>query len=173
MSRGPISSMPSPRRGNKPGDVIGGKYRLQELLGEGGMGSVWVAENVDLAANVALKLIRADAAEPSANERFLSEARVAAQLNHAAITRVFDTCKTKAGEPFIVMEMLEGETLGQRLARRGSIEALELVQTLLPIIDALHCAHSHGVVHRDLKPDNVFIARTEGGIQPKLLDFGI
>jgi eukaryotic-like serine/threonine-protein kinase len=165
--------MPSPRRGNKPGDVIGGKYRLQELLGEGGMGSVWVAENVDLAANVALKLIRADAAEPSANERFLSEARVAAQLNHSAITRVFDTGKTKANEPFIVMELLEGETLGQRLARRGSIDGLELVQTLLPIIDALHCAHSHGVVHRDLKPDNVFIARTEGGIQPKLLDFGI
>jgi serine/threonine protein kinase len=137
------------------------------------MGSVWVAENVDLAANVALKLIRADAAEPSANERFLSEARVAAQLNHSAITRVFDTGKTKAGEPFIVMEMLEGETLGQRLARRGSIDGLELVQTLLPIIDALHCAHSHGVVHRDLKPDNVFIARTEGSIQPKLLDFGI
>jgi serine/threonine-protein kinase len=146
---------------------------LQQLLGEGGMGSVWVAENVDLAANVALKLIRADAAEPSANERFLSEARVTAQLRHAAITRVFDTGKTKHQEPFIVMELLEGETLGQRLARRGSVDPIELVQMLLPIIDALHSAHGQGVVHRDLKPDNVFIARTENGIQPKLLDFGI
>jgi serine/threonine-protein kinase len=143
------------------------------MLGEGGMGSVWVAENIDLAANVALKLIRADAAEPSANERFLSEARVAAQLRHAAITRVFDTGKTKNQEPYIVMELLEGETLGQRLARRGSVDPIELVQMLLPIIDALHSAHGQGVIHRDLKPDNVFVARTENGIQPKLLDFGI
>jgi eukaryotic-like serine/threonine-protein kinase len=174
MSRGPVSSVPGPRRGGyKPGDVIGSKYRLQQMLGEGGMGSVWVAENVDLAANVALKLIRADAAEPSANERFLSEARVAAQLRHAAITRVFDTGKTSKHEPFIVMELLEGETLGQRLARRGSVDPIELVQMLLPIIDALHSAHGQGVIHRDLKPDNVFIARTENGIQPKLLDFGI
>jgi eukaryotic-like serine/threonine-protein kinase len=174
MSRGPVSSVPGPRRGGyKPGDVIASKYRLQQMLGEGGMGSVWVAENVDLAANVALKLIRADAAEPSANERFLSEARVAAQLRHAAITRVFDTGKTKNQEPYIVMELLEGETLGQRLARRGSVDPIELVQMLLPIIDALHSAHGQGVIHRDLKPDNVFVARTENGIQPKLLDFGI
>jgi serine/threonine-protein kinase len=143
------------------------------MLGEGGMGSVWVAENVDLAANVALKLIRADAAEPSANERFLSEARVAAQLRHAAITRVFDTGKTGKQEPFIVMELLEGETLGQRLARRGSVDPIELVQLMLPIIDALHSAHGQGVIHRDLKPDNIFVARTENGVQPKLLDFGI
>jgi serine/threonine protein kinase len=174
MSRGPVSSVPGPRRGGyKPGDVIGGKYRLLQLMGEGGMGSVWVAENVDLAANVALKLIRADAAEPSANERFLSEARVAAQLRHAAITRVFDTGKTGKQEPFIVMELLEGETLGQRLARRGSVDPIELVQLMLPIIDALHSAHGQGVIHRDLKPDNIFVARTENGVQPKLLDFGI
>jgi serine/threonine-protein kinase len=72
------------------------------------------------------------------------------------------------------MELLDGETLGQRLARLGSIDPIELCQTLLPIIDALHFAHGHGVIHRDLKPDNVFIAKTDGGgVQPKLLDFGI
>jgi serine/threonine-protein kinase len=154
--------------------VIGEKYGLVRLLGEGGMGSVWVAENMALKANVALKLIRADVAETSANERFLSEARLAARLQHASIVRVFDFGKTQHDEPYIVMELLEGETLGQRLTRLGSIDPMELLQTLLPIIDALHSAHGHGVIHRDLKPDNVFIAKTDGGgVQPKLLDFGI
>lgn len=166
--------LPPQRKEYAPGDVIGDKYRLLQLLGEGGMGSVWVAENLSLNANVALKLIRADVAESSANERFLSEARLAARLQHAAIVRVFDFGKTANDEPFIVMELLEGETLGQRLTRLGSIDPVELLQTLLPIIDALHSAHGHGVIHRDLKPDNVFIAKAEGGgQQPKLLDFGI
>ena len=163
----------APRKEYAPGAAIGGKYGLVRLLGEGGMGSVWVAENMSLKANVALKLIRADVAEASANERFLSEARLAARLQHAAIVRVFDFGKTELDEPYIVMELLEGETLGQRLARLGAIDPMELVQTLLPIIDALHSAHGHGVIHRDLKPDNVFVAKTEGGVQPKLLDFGI
>jgi serine/threonine-protein kinase len=169
-----IGSSKVVRKEYAPGDVIGGKYGLLRLLGEGGMGSVWVAENMALKANVALKLIRADVAEASANERFLSEARLAARLQHAAIVRVFDFGKTELDEPYIVMELLEGETLGQRLSRLGAIDAVELCQTLLPIIDALHSAHGHGVIHRDLKPDNVFIAKTDGGgMQPKLLDFGI
>jgi serine/threonine protein kinase len=161
------------RKEYAPGDVVGNKYGLLRLLGEGGMGSVWVAENMALKANVALKLIRADVAEASANERFLSEARLAARLQHAAIVRVFDFGKTEHDEPFIVMELLEGETLGQRLGRLGAIDPTELCQTLLPIVDALHSAHGHGVIHRDLKPDNVFVAKSEGGVQPKLLDFGI
>jgi serine/threonine protein kinase len=163
----------APRKEYAPGDVVGNKYGLVRLLGEGGMGSVWVAENMALKANVALKLIRADVAEASANERFLSEARLAARLQHAAIVRVFDFGKTEQDEPYIVMELLEGETLGQRLGRLGAIDPTELCQTLLPIIDALHSAHGHGVIHRDLKPDNVFVAKSEGGVQPKLLDFGI
>jgi serine/threonine protein kinase len=163
----------APRKEYAPGDVVGGKYGLVRLLGEGGMGSVWVAENMALKANFALKLIRADVAEASANERFLSEARLAARLQHAAIVRVFDFGKTERDEPYIVMELLEGETLGQRLGRLGAIDPTELCQTLLPIIDALHSAHGHGVIHRDLKPDNVFVAKSEGGVQPKLLDFGI
>jgi serine/threonine protein kinase len=167
-------TLKAPRREYAPGDLIGGKYGLLRLLGEGGMGSVWVAENLALKANVALKLIRADVAESSANERFLSEARLAARLQHAAIVRVFDFGKTEQDEPYIVMELLDGETLGQRLSRLGAIDPMDLCQTLLPIIDALHSAHGHGVIHRDLKPDNVFIAKADGGgVQPKLLDFGI
>jgi serine/threonine protein kinase len=168
-----LTGVSKARKEYAPGDVVGGKYGLVRLLGEGGMGSVWVAENMALKANVALKLIRADVAEASANERFLSEARLAARLQHAAIVRVFDFGKTEQDEPYIVMELLEGETLGQRLARLGAVDPMELVQTLLPIIDALHSAHGHGVIHRDLKPDNVFVSRIEGGVQPKLLDFGI
>jgi serine/threonine protein kinase len=167
-------TLKAPRREYAPGDLIGGKYGLVRLLGEGGMGSVWVAENLALKANVALKLIRADVAESSANERFLSEARLAARLQHAAIVRVFDFGKTEQDEPYIVMELLDGETLGQRLNRLGAIDPMDLCQTLLPIIDALHSAHGHGVIHRDLKPDNVFVAKADGGgVQPKLLDFGI
>jgi serine/threonine-protein kinase len=167
-------TLKAPRKEYAPGDSIGGKYNLLRLLGEGGMGSVWVAENMALKANVALKLIRADVAESSANERFLSEARLAARLQHAAIVRVFDFGKTEHDEPFIVMELLDGETLGQRLNRLGAIDPMDLCQTLLPIIDALHSAHGHGVIHRDLKPDNVFVAKGDGGgVQPKLLDFGI
>jgi len=175
MTRVTDSSMPPmvSRKEYGPGDVIGEKYRLVQLLGEGGMGSVWVAENVALKANFALKLIRADIAESSANERFLSEARLAARLQHVAIVRVFDFGKTENEEAYIVMELLEGETLGQRLSRLGSIDPVELCQMLLPIVDALHSAHGHGVIHRDLKPDNVFITKTDGGVQPKLLDFGI
>lgn len=156
------------------GDIVANKYRLKRIIGEGGMGSVWIAENVDLAADVALKLIRADVAESGANERFLGEARLAARLKHPAIVSVFDFGKTNNEEPFIVMELLQGETLGQYLARLGTVEPAELLRTLLPIIDALHLAHGHNVVHRDLKPDNVFISRSDSGeIQPKLLDFGI
>src|SRR5262245_63339103 len=114
-----IGSSKVVRKEYAPGDVIGGKYGLLRLLGEGGMGSVWVAENMALKANVALKLIRADVAEASANERFLSEARLAARLQHAAIVRVFDLGTTENEEPFIVMELLEGGTLGKRLTSLG------------------------------------------------------
>lgn len=163
-----------PMTGYVSGDVIGKKYSLKRVIGEGGMGSVWIAENLDLAADVALKLIRADVAEAGANERFLSEARLAARLKHPAIVSVFDFGKTEKEEPFIVMELLQGETLGRYLARLGSVDPTELLKMLLPIIEALHLAHGHNVVHRDLKPDNIFIARSDTGeIQPKLLDFGI
>src|SRR4051812_2802322 len=106
MTRVTDSSMPPmvSRKEYGPGDIIGEKYRLVQLLGEGGMGSVWVAENVALKANFALKLIRADIAESSVNERFLSEARLAARLQHVAIVRVFDFGKTENEEAYIVME---------------------------------------------------------------------
>jgi serine/threonine-protein kinase len=146
------------------------------MLGEGGMGAVWVARNIALDAHVGLKLIRAEVSRnvPGVQGRLLQEARAAASLGHPAIIRVFDFGTTERGDPFIAMELLHGESLADLLRRRGRVSGPRAVQTLLPIVDALAAAHETGIVHRDLKPDNIFVSREAGGrLQPKVLDFGI
>jgi eukaryotic-like serine/threonine-protein kinase len=157
---------------NAEGVVIARKYRLESLLGEGGMGAVWRAFNLQLEVPVALKLLRSDLAATDLGERLRVEARAAAKLVHPSIVRVFDIGESETGEPFIVMELLSGESLSEMLLR-GPLPAVKAVQLLLPIAEALSLAHSRGVVHRDLKPDNVFIASEGSVLQPKLLDFGI
>jgi len=153
--------------------LILGKYELEQKLGEGGMGSVWAAYHVPLDSHVAIKLIRAETNRDDMRPRLLQEARAAAKLGHPAIVRVFDVGTTEAGDPFIVMELLEGESLHFRLKRAGRLSATEAVRLLLPIADALRAAHAKGIVHRDIKPDNVFLSAHDGGVQPKLVDFGI
>ncbi len=155
------------------GELISGKYRLLHLLGEGGTSWVWVAENIDLTAEVAIKLIRSDLEDATIGERLLSEARSIARLGHPAIVRVFDFGHTAQDDRFIVMELLKGESLAQQLRKEGRLSAIDVVRTLLPVVDALDAAHHEGIVHRDLKPDNIMIASSENGCQPKLLDFGI
>jgi serine/threonine-protein kinase len=158
------------------GNVIAGKYQLANVLGEGGMGSVWVAKNRTLDLDVALKLMRSELAEEieGVAERMLQEARAAASIGHPAIIQVFDFGYTELGDPFIVMELLHGESLLQAIRRRGRLSAPRAVQTLLPIIDALSSAHARGIVHRDVKPENIFLSRPAGHrLQPKVLDFGI
>lgn len=159
--------------GYAPGDVIGDKYRLERVLGQGAQGSVWLAENLALDAPVAIKIVEADPENPASTLRLEKEARAAAQVVHAAVVRVFDLGQTANGDAFIVMEYLEGQNLGDRLDVRGRLTAVEAVRTLLPIADVLHVAHTRGIVHRDLKPENVFLAKAGQSIQPKLLDFGI
>lgn len=154
------------------GAVLSGKYRLEALLGEGGMGAVWRATNLLLDLPVAIKLIRADLDRGALRARLQLEARSAAKLGHPAIVRVYDVGESELGDPFIVMEHLRGETLAQ-LISRGRVPATRAVQLLLPIIDALAMAHGRGIVHRDLKPDNVMIALEEQHVCPKILDFGI
>jgi serine/threonine-protein kinase len=156
-----------------PGEVIAGKYELVRALGEGGMGSVWLAKNLSLDSLVALKLLRADLEAEDAGERLMQEARAAARIGHRAIVRVFDFGHTEQGDPFIVMELLEGESLADVLTTRGRLAPNKAVQTLLPVIDALSAAHARGIVHRDLKPDNIFLAREQRRTQPKVVDFGI
>jgi serine/threonine protein kinase len=157
-----------------PGDLVANKYRLGHRLGEGGMGDVWLAHNETLDIDVALKLIRGELASPEMAERLLQEARAAARLGHPAIVRVNDFGKTERGDPFIVMELLEGEDLAATLASRGRLNAIAAVRTLLPIAHALMMAHNKGIIHRDLKPENVFLAKGDDGkLQPKLVDFGV
>lgn len=155
------------------GALIAGKYRLEAQLGEGGMGTVWLARNETLDAPVALKLIRSDLRSEDGVERLLLEAQVEAKLKHPNIVRVFDFGQTGLGDAFIVMEVLDGISLDQLLEQRGRLRATEAVQLVLPVIGALCHAHENGVVHRDIKPQNIFLDR--GGLHAgtKLLDFGI
>lgn len=154
------------------GRLVAHKYELERMLGEGGMARVWRAKNLLLDMPVALKLLRPELVSPEAAARLRAEARASAHFAHPAIVRVFDIEETPSGEPCIVMELLEGETLFERLEREP-IGAVELVRLLLPIAEALCFVHEKGFIHRDLKPDNIFLASSGGRVQPKLLDFGI
>jgi len=158
------------------GAIIAGKYQLVEELGAGGMGSVWLAKNRTLDVDVAIKLMRSELAHDldGIAERMLQEARAAACIGHPAIIQVFDFGFAEFGDPFIVMELLHGESLEQALCRRRCVSPNRAAQTLLPIIDALCATHTRGIVHRDLKPANIFLSRPAGQrLQPKVLDFGV
>lgn len=171
---GPSGVPPESRREYTASEIIAGKYQLVRPIATGGMGTVWVAHNLALDVRVALKLIRTDVAAPVASGRLLQEARAAAQLGHPAIVRVFDFGKSDRNDPYIVMELLDGESLAQTLERRTRLHVHRALQFLLPIADALSAAHTKQIVHRDLKPENIFLHRTEtGALQPKIVDFGI
>lgn len=171
-ARGPSDAPPPPRY--RPGDVVGGKYRLEGLIGQGGAGDVWLAHNDTLDIDVAVKLIRGAGADSEAAHRLLMEARAAARLGHPAIVRILDFGRAEGGEPFVVMERLTGEDLASAVKRRRRLSAEAAVRTLLPIAHALSVAHGKKIVHRDLKPENIFLAKSEGDrLQPKIVDFGI
>lgn len=156
------------------GEVIGDRYRLVRELGRGGMGVVWVAHSLVLGVDVALKLLRANLAGPGVSSRMAREAHAAARLGHPALVRVFDFGWTGRGDPYLVMELILGETVSALLERETRVDAIRAVQMILPIADGLRVAHDKHIVHRDIKPDNVFLATdTLGRTQPKLLDFGI
>jgi serine/threonine-protein kinase len=156
------------------GDLIAGKYRLTRIIGRGGMGAVWQAHNLPLDIDVAIKLIRRDRTSAGAGERLLTEARAAARLMHPSIVRVFDFGESEQGDPFIVMELLHGESLSAILRRKKRLTPTVAVQTMLPVAAGLASAHGKGIVHRDLKPDNIIIIGNEnGGLLPKIVDFGI
>jgi serine/threonine-protein kinase len=154
--------------------MVAGRYRLLRRLGEGGMGVVWVAHSTALDVDVALKVLKRELAGTDAVERMAREARTAAQLGHPAMVRVLDFGTSEQGEPFLAMELLEGEELHTRLRREQRLPAATAISLLLPIIDGLGTAHEKGIVHRDIKPENIFIAQdSQRRVQPKVLDFGI
>ncbi|MBS2015566.1 MAG: protein kinase [Deltaproteobacteria bacterium] len=160
---------------NRVGETLASKYKLEALLGSGGMGHVYRAVNTLVGRPVAIKLLRIEHAENLAvRERFLREARAANLVRHPNVVDVVDIGQDEGGAPFIVQELLEGEDLAHLAARNGGKLPLQVViDFLLPVIEAVAEAHLKGVVHRDLKPENVFLARSPHGPVPKLLDFGI
>jgi len=158
-----------------PGQVLAGKYRVERVLGKGGMGVVVAAEHMDLNERVALKLMLPDALESDeAMARFLREARAAVKIKGEHVARVLDVGKLETGEPYIVMECLEGTDLGALLDKKGPLPIKEAVEYLLQACEALAEAHALGIIHRDLKPANLFLARRpDGSALVKILDFGI
>ncbi|HET7541964.1 MAG TPA: serine/threonine-protein kinase [Polyangiaceae bacterium] len=164
----------APRTDYLAGAVIADRYKLVRPLGRGGMGVVWVAHSLVLGVDVALKLIHSDLGGSTGATRMAREAHAAARLGHPAMVRVFDFGWTSRADPFLVMELVQGESMGSILRRELRLPAIQAVQMLLPLADGLRSAHDKGIVHRDIKPDNILVARDEfGRQQPKLLDFGI
>jgi len=157
------------------GHVIG-NYRIVRELGRGGMGMVYGAEHTQLGRPAALKMLLPQlSADPAIVQRFFNEARAASAIDHPGIVEVFDFGTHTDGRAYIVMEMLKGESLEQRL-QRAPITPAEAGNIVAQVAGALAAAHARGIVHRDLKPDNIFLVPNElvpGGIQVKVLDFGI
>jgi serine/threonine protein kinase len=158
-----------------PGTVLAGKYTVERVLGEGGMGVVVAATHLELGHKVAIKLMLPQASEHAEMlARFEREARAAAGLSSEHAARVTDVGRLENGMPFMVMEFLEGEDLGQRIARERQLSIAEVVRLFTQACMGLHDAHANGIVHRDVKPANLFLAtRTSGRVVLKVLDFGI
>jgi eukaryotic-like serine/threonine-protein kinase len=156
-----------------PGSVIAGRYHLTAQLGQGGMGSVWRAEHLTLRSPVAVKLIDPEiAGRRETLERFQAEAQAAAALRSPHVVQILDY-GVDGAVPYIVMEMLEGESLADRLLRVGRLTPADASRVVTHVARALARAHEAGIVHRDLKPDNVFLVRNDDHDVAKVLDFGI
>jgi eukaryotic-like serine/threonine-protein kinase len=156
------------------GQVIRGKYKLLRLLGDGGMGSVYEAEHVDLGTHVAVKVLHGDLARKAGLiDRFLQEARVSAQIKSPHVVQVTDVERTPEGIAYLVMELLQGEPLSNVQKREKKLPVATASEYTIQILRGLEAAHALGVVHRDLKPDNVFVTFAAGNPVLKLIDFGI
>jgi serine/threonine-protein kinase len=156
-------------------EVVAGKYRVERLVGEGGMGVVVAARHVQLDTVVALKLLpESSTADPVLVERFLREARSAAKLRSDHVAKVLDYGTLESGAPFMVMEYLEGATLADVLASHGRLEPATACDYVLQACEAVAEAHSLGIVHRDLKPENLYLTKRVGGADfVKVIDFGV
>jgi len=170
--------VPAPYAALHEGLVVANKYRLIEVRGEGAMGAVWSATHLTLGHTVAIKFLNVSTAgSPGGRARFEREARIAARLGEASrhISRVIDHGVLDDGMPYIVMELLLGESLATYLKREKVVSLQRSARIVQHLARALHVAHSAGVVHRDLKPANIFLCQPEPGedLYVKLLDFGI
>ena len=163
---------------NLEGTTVGGRYRVERVIGQGGMGSVWLGRHVSLGHPVAIKFVHPKLAGSSeARRRFEIEAKAAARINSRHAVKVHDHGVTDDGHPFIVMEYLEGEPLERAVKTREPLLLPEVTTIVTQVARALEAAHEAGIVHRDLKPDNIFLARDleagKLGYTVKVVDFGI
>ncbi|MGD0525383.1 MAG: protein kinase [Polyangiaceae bacterium] len=170
-----MSSSPSIDPGVRPGDVLAGKYRVERILGAGGMGVVVAAHHLQLDEKVALKFLIPDAlGNTEALARFEREARAAVKIKSEHVARVSDVGKLENGAPYMVMEYLEGGDVSALLHQQGVLPVEQAVDFVLQTCEAIAEAHTLGIVHRDLKPSNLFcIRRRDGQLSIKVLDFGI
>jgi eukaryotic-like serine/threonine-protein kinase len=157
------------------GATLGERYLVHERIARGGMGSIYRAVHLELGRSVAVKVLSHNyARDDEAVKRFLREARTASRINHPNIVDVLDLGRLESGEPYLVMELLEGEDLADVIGR-NALSVAQTVELLAPIARALDYIHGQGLLHRDVKPANIFLAEREsgGGLVPKLLDFGL
>jgi eukaryotic-like serine/threonine-protein kinase len=160
-------------RSVQAGQTLAGRFRLIDKLGEGGFGTIWRAEHLVLCAPVAVKVIDRDVSkDEEALGRFMLEAQAAAALRSPHVVQILDY-GVDEGVPYIAMELLEGETLAQRLGRVHRLSALDTTQVVSQVARAIGKAHEAGIIHRDLKPENVFIVENEDAEIVKVLDFGV
>lgn len=168
-----------PRDDPRIGSKLAGKYRIDGRLGAGGMGVVYEATNTWTERRVAVKILEGGrngraTLSPVAVDRFLLEAKVASRIEHPNVVSILDLGRDEDGTLFIVQELLAGPTLDAHLAAQGPLTVGEALDTLRPVMSGLVAAHAAGVVHRDVKPENIILARDSAGvITPKLLDFGV
>ena len=157
------------------GMIVDGRYRVAELVGEGGMGKVYLAEHVEIGKRVALKVLHPSYSRmPDLVERFRREARAASKIGHPHIVDVTDSGTTADGSAYFVMEFLEGVELGSVIEREGALEVARALRIAQQICRALSAAHAAGIIHRDLKPENIFLTIRDGTADfVKVLDFGI
>jgi serine/threonine-protein kinase len=159
----------------KPCDVLGGKYRVERVIGMGGMGIVVACRHIDLRTRFALKIMRPEAAgDPESVERFLREARAAVQLKSEHCVQVVDVGRLDNDSPYMVMEFLVGRDLGDLVSQEGARSAGEAADYVLQACEGVAEAHARGIIHRDLKPQNLFLTkRLDGTSLVKVLDFGL
>jgi len=158
------------------GEIIDGKYRTIRLIGEGGMGAVYEAENIRIHRKVAIKVLHAGVAETAeAVQRFEREAQAAGRIGSEHIVEVLDLGNLASGDRYMVMEFMDGDSLSGRIKSKGRLSPSELYPIAHQLLAALDAAHGAGIIHRDLKPDNVYLLRSRSGVADfvKLLDFGI
>jgi serine/threonine-protein kinase len=171
----PFDEAELPSNTPKAGDVLASKYRVESILGVGGMGMVLLVRHIDLGQQMAIKMMMPGVIhDDQAAARFVREARAAAAIQSEHVVRIFDVGTFDSGLPYMVMELLRGEDLSQVLARETQLPLEDAVDYVLQAAHAIAEAHARGIVHRDLKPSNLFVTtRSDGTALVKVLDFGI